>query len=343
LPWFTRDVPLAYPRSQLAALHELSARILEHRGLQSEREVAARDLLIGFFEHCMRTGLDKILVDLAETYAPLDLEDHRALADHPQLAASLAAAINLDDVGPRNQKPLQLADALLACLTLEVVDEPDRTITLAVRDEVAAAIASVIDAELSIPNMRAAFIAKGRELCDSRHHAAYDKIAAALDDSGVRILKQPKVPIDALHAAQQALFDARVAVISGAAKAAIDRALPVIERANKEAAARIDQPVTYRVTPRDAAIARACETRTQKHPAAIAKVLLDSLSELARVAWQEPDKVARSYGASQTFAVGERISHPKFGCGTVVASIANRIEVEFPDGKRTLVHVPPKH
>ena len=52
--------------------------------------------------------------------------------------------------------------------------------------------------------------------------------------------------------------------------------------------------------------------------------------------------MARTYGASQTFAIGELIAHPKFGCGTVVASISNRIEVEFPDGKRTLVHVPPK-
>jgi hypothetical protein len=264
------------------------------------------------------------------------------LADHPQLAATLAAAVNLDDVGPRNQKPLQLADALLASLGLEVVDEPDRTITLAVRDEVAAAITSVISAELSMASMRAAFIAKGRELCDPQHHSAYDKIAAALDDAGVRIQKQPKVPIDALHAAQQALFDARVAVIGAAATAALDRALPVIARANAEAAARIDQPVTARVTPRHAAIARACDARTPKNPAAIAKVLLDGVSELARIAWQEPDKLVRNYGASQTFAIGELIAHPKFGCGTVVAAASNRIDVEFPDGKRTLVHVPAK-
>jgi hypothetical protein len=323
-------------------LHELAARIVDTRGLQAERMVIARDLLVGFFDQCMRSGLDKLLADLAEVHAPLDLEDHRAFADHPQLSASLAAAVNLEDVGPRNQKPMQLADALLACLKLEVVDEADRTITLAVRDEVAAAIASVIDAELSLPKMRAAFIAKGRELCDAQHHAAYDKIAAALDDSGVRILKQPKVPIDASRAAQSALFDARVAVIGAAATAAIDRALPLIARANAEAAARIDQPITLRITPRQAAITRACETHTPKNPAAIAKVLLDGISELARIAWQERAKVARTYGASQTFAIGELIAHPKFGEGTVVASMSNRIDVEFPDGKRTLIHVPPK-
>ena len=341
-PWSTRDVSIAYPRSQLPALLDLAARTVESRGLKGERRVVARDLLVGFFDDCMRSGLDKLLVDLAELHPPIDLDDHRSLADHPQLSASLAAAINLDDGGPRNQKPQQLVDALLACLTLEVVDEPDRTITLVGYPEVAAAIASVIDAELAVPKMRAAFIAKGRELCDPHHHAAYDKIAAALDHTGVKIEKQPKVPIDASHAAQAALFDARVAVISAAASAAIDRALPLIERENKEAAARIDQPVTLRVTPRQAAIARACETRTQKHPAAIAKVLLDGVSELARIVWQEPEKLARNYGASQTFEIGELIAHPKFGRGTVVGSTANRIEVEFADGKRTLIHVPPK-
>lgn len=335
-------MPLAYPRSRLGALHELTGRILETRGPKSEREAVARELLVGFFELCMRTGLDKILVDLAEVHAPLDLEDQRALADHPQLAASLAAAIRLDDGGPRNQRPMLLGDAVLACLGLEVIDDPDRTITLGGRDEVAAAISAVIDVELALPKMRAAFIAKGRELCDAKHHPSYDKIADALDDAGVKITKQGKVPIDALHAAQHALYDARVAVISAAGNAAIDRALPLIERASAEAAARIDQPVTHRITPRQAAITRACDVRTPKHPAAIAKVLFDGLSEVAAIAWQQPGKVARTYAASQTFAIGDLIAHPKFGTGTVVASVANRVDVEFPEGKRTLVHVPPR-
>jgi hypothetical protein len=36
------------------------------------------------------------------------------------------------------------------------------------------------------------------------------------------------------------------------------------------------------------------------------------------------------------------IEHPKFGRGTIVSMLANRIDVEFGDGKHTLVHVPPR-
>jgi hypothetical protein len=48
------------------------------------------------------------------------------------------------------------------------------------------------------------------------------------------------------------------------------------------------------------------------------------------------------YAASRTFAVGDVIEHPKFGRGTVVSRVAQRIEVEFPDGKHTLAHVAPR-
>ena len=51
-----------------------------------------------------------------------------------------------------------------------------------------------------------------------------------------------------------------------------------------------------------------------------------------------PSLDARPYAASQTFAVGDLVDHPKFGRGTVVAAAAQRIEVEFDDGKHTLVH-----
>jgi hypothetical protein len=95
------------------------------------------------------------------------------------------------------------------------------------------------------------------------------------------------------------------------------------------------------LTPREVAIARACEDRVPKTPAAIAGSVLESLAELARIAWRTAERAARPYAASQTFAIGELIEHPKFGRGTVVARDAKRIEVEFADGKHTLVHVPP--
>jgi hypothetical protein len=49
-----------------------------------------------------------------------------------------------------------------------------------------------------------------------------------------------------------------------------------------------------------------------------------------------------AYSATRTFAVGDVISHPKFGQGTVVSRLAQRIDVEFADGKHTLVHVAPR-
>ena len=48
------------------------------------------------------------------------------------------------------------------------------------------------------------------------------------------------------------------------------------------------------------------------------------------------------YSATRTFAVGDLIEHPKFGRGAVVSRLARRIDVEFADGKHTLVHVAPR-
>jgi len=48
------------------------------------------------------------------------------------------------------------------------------------------------------------------------------------------------------------------------------------------------------------------------------------------------------YAASRTFAVGDVIDHPKFGRGTVVSRLAQRIDVEFADGVHTLAHVAPR-
>ena len=68
--------------------------------------------------------------------------------------------------------------------------------------------------------------------------------------------------------------------------------------------------------------------------------MLESLTELLRLTWRAVEQQAVPYGASKTFAVGDLIEHPKFGRGSVVSLSAQRIEVEFADGKHTLVHVP---
>jgi hypothetical protein len=335
---------LEFPRHHVLSLHELASRLLDSRKVGTDHEVVARDLLAGFFEICMRSGLDRVLVELAESFPPFDSADSSTLVDHPTLLPALVAqlgTIDLDGGGPRNAKPRQLAECVVAALGLTLCDEPDRTVALGddVRAEVMAALASVVDVELAVPQIRETIIAQARERCETRYHGAFDRIAAQLDERGMRMLKQPKVPLDAVQAVQRVLYDTRNALVDRVARAAIDRAKDVIVRTDADAGARIDLPITHRLTPRDVAILRACDARVPKVPAAVVGSLLESLTELSRVAWRAPERPVRAYAATQTFGVGDLLDHPKFGRGTVIACLAQRIEVEFADGRHTLVHM----
>ena len=337
---------LEFPQNHVRLLHELGARLLDSRKPKTKSEVFARELLVGFFDTCMHAGLDGVLAALEEASPPLDLTDRATLADHPTLCAALAArldAIHLDAGGPRNARPRQLAECLLGALGLTLAEEPDRTIALddAVRTEVVAALAGVVDVELAAPRIRETIIARARALCEPHYHGAFGSITAQLDELGMRMIKQPKVPLDASQAVQRALADARNAVFARVASTAIDRARDRIMQANADAAARIDLPVTLRLTPRDVAILRVCSARVPKVPARVVDSLLGSLTELARLSWRAAERPVRPYAASQTFAVGELLEHPKFGRGTVISCMARRIDVEFSDGMHTLVHVPP--
>jgi hypothetical protein len=336
---------LDFPQHHVRLLHELAMRLLDSRKSKTKSEMFARELLVGFFDTCMHAGLDGVLVALEQTFPGLDLSDRATLADHPTLCAALATrlhAINLDAGGPRNAKPLQVAECLLGALGLTLADEPDQTIVLddAVRTQVVAALASVVDVELAVPQIRETIITEARELCDRRYHGPFDNITAQLDERAMRMIKQPKVPLDASQAVQRALSDTRHAVFARVASTAIDRAKDKIVQANADAAARIDQPVTLRLTPRDVAILRVCDARVPKVPAPVVSSLFESLTELSRLSWRAAERPVRPYAASQTFAVGDLLEHPKFGRGTVVSCMARRIDVEFPDGKHTLVHVP---
>jgi hypothetical protein len=51
-----------------------------------------------------------------------------------------------------------------------------------------------------------------------------------------------------------------------------------------------------------------------------------------------PRAPARPYAATATFTAGERVTHPKFGVGTVYRVHDGKIEIEFADAVRTLVH-----
>jgi len=335
-----------FPGSRLAALNDHTVRLYESRKSGTSLAALARDLLLAFHDVCAHAGLDRQLAELAEAFPPLDVTERSALGNHDGVVAALVAqleAIHLDGGGPRGAKPRQLADCVVAALGLVMVDEPDRTITLddAVRVELGRALAGVLDAALAAPKLRADIVADARARCDASHHPSFDRLAAGLDERGLQLLKQPKVPIDALHASQRALFEARNAVIARAAGAALDRARGVLARADAEAEARLDQPITLRATPREVAIRRACDARVTKTPPRVAQSLLDSLTELLRITWRVPEQTALPYAASRTFAVGDVIDHPKFGRGKVTATVLKRIDVEFADGSYTLAHAPP--
>jgi hypothetical protein len=339
-------MPLEFPKSHVRSLQDLGTRLLDSRKPATPSDVFGRELLVGFFDTCMHGGLDRVLVELEQAYPPLDLTDRATLADHPALLAALATqldAINLDGGGPRAAKPRQLADCVVAALGLTLVDEPDRTITLdhTVRSEVADALASVVDVELAVPQIGEVIIAKARAVCEPQYLGTFEKIIAQLDDRAMRMIKQPKVPLDASQAVQRVLAEARNAVFDRVGRTAIDRAKDKLVQANAEAAARIDLPVTQRLTPRDVAILRVCDARVPKMPKEVVESLLGSLTEMSHLAWRAPERPVLPYAASKTFAVGDLVEHPKFGRGTVLSCMAQRIEVEFPDGKHTLVHVAP--
>ena len=318
------------PRRYLASLHALAANVLDRHGIDADHQRLARDLLAGFPDVCTLAGLDGIL-------------DGRALDEAPALAAVTAGLGNkaeFDPRGPRNAMPRQLADCLLAALSVTVTDPVDRTIRLTgeLRGEALAALASVIDTELAVPRIREAIVATGRSLCEERHRKVFDRIAAQLDERGMRGTMPAKLPLDAVHAVQRVLLEARATVIGRAAGTAIDRARDAIARVNPEAAARIDQPITHLATPRTVAIDRANEPRVPKLPAAIVSSLLDSLTELAALAWGVATQPARPYAVSHTFAVHDVLDHPTFGRGTVKSVATQRCDVEFADGTRSLVH-----
>ncbi|HSR97207.1 MAG TPA: hypothetical protein VLM79_09165 [Kofleriaceae bacterium] len=340
------------PRRGYVGLRETATRLFDSRRGGTDLKVLARDLLVGFHDVCTFAGLDGVLTELAGALAPLDAADRAALADHEAVFAALVARLRTVDLdpnsgGPRNAKPGQLADSVVAVLDLTVVETPDDSIELGddVRVAVTGALASVLDVEMAAPKMRETIIADARARCEESFHAAFDKIAAALDERALQQMKQPKVPVHALHAVQRTLSEARDAFVARVANAAIDRAVAALEQAGApatEVAARIDRPVTFRATVRDVAILRANESHVPRTPSAQARSLFDSLITLARISWRAAEKPVRPYAASQTFAVGDVIDHPKFGRGSVVASLAQRIDVEFADGKHTLIHVPPR-
>ena len=126
-----RAMAVPFPHRNIGALQELASRLLDARKAHTDLAVLARDLLLGFYDICAYRGLDRVLAELATEVPTLDVSDRAALADHEPLARALVAqleTIDLDGGGPRNVRPSQTAECVVAALQLTVAEEPDRSV-----------------------------------------------------------------------------------------------------------------------------------------------------------------------------------------------------------------------
>jgi hypothetical protein len=323
-------------RELLPPLHEHATRILETRNLEGEPSALARELLVGFHDVCLRFGRDGLLAELG-------LTDDADAAEHPEVRAALAAKLSnkadFDPRGPRNAKPAQLAQCVLGVLGVTVVDPADRQIAIpgAVRSEVVTALSRAIEPALAPAKLREDIIAHARPRVPEESFVGFEKLVAQLDDAGMKLVKQPKVALDVVQAVQQILIEARQVVLDRALNPAIDRVKDIIAKVSPEAADRIDAPITLALTPRQVAIRRVVDPRASKVGTHVVHAVLQALTDLAQLTWNVEEKVVRPYSASQTFAVGDVIEHPKFGKGTVTGVALGKMDVEFEHGKATLV------
>lgn len=70
----------------------------------------------------------------------------------------------------------------------------------------------------------------------------------------------------------------------------------------------------------------------------IVKVRVSFLAERPEIDETIPARPSRRYAISTVFETGDIVDHPKFGTGSVLRAFEGKIDVEFADGPRTLVH-----
>jgi hypothetical protein len=76
--------------------------------------------------------------------------------------------------------------------------------------------------------------------------------------------------------------------------------------------------------------------RARDAQAALVEQLAEDAVKLMRVRWTRPALALEPYSPEKSFAVGARLSHPKFGIGEVVRRLDGKIEIRFEGAVRTL-------
>ncbi|MBS2013571.1 MAG: hypothetical protein JST00_11825 [Deltaproteobacteria bacterium] len=77
--------------------------------------------------------------------------------------------------------------------------------------------------------------------------------------------------------------------------------------------------------------------RAPEAQAALVERLAEDAVALMKLRWTRPAQPVEPYSPERSFALGDRVSHPKFGIGEVVRRLDAKIEVRFERGVRTLV------
>ena len=158
-----------FPRTRMASLHELAARVLEKRALAVEGETLARDLFVGFFDVCMRWGLDRVLNDLEQAFCLSTPPTCSGSPIMPSFEAGSSAARQEVRFRQRGAAKREAATAgrLPRRRTIAGAGRragSDDRAGRDVRKEAFASITAVVEVELGVPQVRTTV--KGRELCE---------------------------------------------------------------------------------------------------------------------------------------------------------------------------------
>jgi len=103
-------------------LQELASRVLDIRPVGSDRETFCSGPAHRFFDVCMRSGLDRVLVEIRGGVLALDPQTGSA-RDIRSVAGARRQA-NLDDGGPEMRKPRQMGRRARREPSLTLTDEP---------------------------------------------------------------------------------------------------------------------------------------------------------------------------------------------------------------------------